>query len=1004
MKIRFQVSIVSAIFLIIVAMTGVTLASVFLASSQAADETAATLFGEMARRTSDQVDRQISETLSLAALGAARPVGDAVSGDGTSNPALPFLVQALEDNPSLYSLYFGFNDGSFLQVIKTRSDPRILEALKAPAETAWIIRAITGSGEERRQTWSFLDAKAVRIATVVDARPTYDPRARPWFTAAMETDGASLSAPYLFNSLKEPGITAARKLPGVVGVFGVDITLSGLGRFADSLAVSPRGGVILTDEAGKILAIAKPLAPLPVGDTPILLSPLAEMPSEVLRSLASVDIAEAVLQRLQVGQDTYLVRKDDWTGADGRRINITVLAPAEDFSGHVREMQQQVLMMAGLVLLVVMPLALLFSSSMAGVVRGLAADAERVRNLDFSGRAPDRSVIHEFHQLGQAFGLMKTTLSAKTDALGFAQDKLAKIIDLGIAMSAERDTGKLMDMILLGAKDLTNADGGTLYIRADDDTLRFQILRNDTLGVALGGAGETPPDIPPVPMFEPDGRQNHRNVVSHAVHQQETVNITDAYDATQFDFSGTRAFDERNKYRSKSFMTVPLKPRGGDVIGALQLINARPPGSDEIIPFAEDVQRFIEALAAQAATALYNRELLAAQERLMDSMIQLIAGAIDAKSPYTGGHCERVPELSVMLAEKASLVTEGPLADFAFTTEEEWREFRIGAWLHDCGKVTTPEYVVDKATKLETLFNRIHEVRMRFEVLLRDAEIQRLRAIAAGMDPTEANNRMVGRKAQLTDDFAFVAECNVGGEFMAPEKIERLKRIAAYTWWRHFDDRLGLSHEELKRYPAQETAAFPVEEKLLDDKPHHIIPRPAGIRNLYEGCGFKATVPEALYNMGEVYNLSVARGTLTEEERFKINEHIMQTIVMLERLPFPKHLRRVPEYAGTHHETMVGTGYPRKLSKENLSVPARITAIADIFEALTASDRPYKKAKTLSESVKILSFMKKDGHVDPDLFDLFLTSGVYREYAERFLLPEQLDEVDITRYVSAPAA
>ncbi len=595
---------------------------------------------------------------------------------------------------------------------------------------------------------------------------------------------------------------------------------------------------------------------------------------------------------------------------------------------------------------------------------------------------------------------MSEVVSVGTDALSETQGKLARLVDLGIAMSSERDVNKLMEMVLLGAKELTNADGGTIYSVADDGTLHFQIVRNDTLKIAMGGTSGNAISIPPVQLWDDDGKPNHRNVVSHAVHAQETIAIPDAYDSTRFDFSGTRAFDARAGYRSQSFITVPLKPRGGDVIGAMQLINARVPGTKQVVPFSADIQRFVEALAAQAATALDNRNLLLLQEALLDSMIQLIAGAIDAKSPYTGGHCERVPELAIMLAEAAGDVTTGPLASFGFKSEAEWREFRIGAWLHDCGKVITPEYVVDKATKLETNYNRIHEVRTRCEVLLRDAEIERLKAVMAGEDSAAAQQRFDARKRQLEEDFAYIAECNIGGEFMAPDKVERLKRIAATTWTRHFDDSLGLSHPEMERHGPVVPA--PAEEKLLEDKPRHVIPR-VGDRDLYPGLGFQQKVPVHLYNLGEIYNLAISRGTLTEEERFKINEHIMQTIAMLENLRFPKHLRRVPEYAGTHHETLTGSGYPRKLTKDQLSVPARIMAIADIFEALTASDRPYKKAKTLSESVKILSFFKKDGHIDPDLFDLFLTSGTYRRYAERFLAAEQIDPVDINQYITAPA-
>ena len=393
------------------------------------------------------------------------------------------------------------------------------------------------------------------------------------------------------------------------------------------------------------------------------------------------------------------------------------------------------------------------------------------------------------------------------------------------------------------------------------------------------------------------------------------------------------------------------------------------------------------------------RGLNAEIENMMDAMIKMIAGAIDAKSPYTGGHCERVPELANLLCRAASDCQSGPLADFSFKTEEEWREFEVAGWLHDCGKVTTPEHVVDKATKLETIWNRIHEVRMRFEVMLRDAEIERLQSIYEG-DSTadEAKAHFENRKAQLIDDFAFLAECNQGGECLQQENIERIRQIGSQSWMRHFDDRLGLSEDESRRYPKDSVKELPVREILLSNRPEHLIPRPAS-KALDPKFGIKIDVPEYLYNLGELHNLEVSRGTLTPEERFKINEHIIQTIYILEEMPFPAHLSKVPEIAGGHHETLIGTGYPRKLTEKELSIPARIMAIADIFEALTASDRPYKKAKTLSESIRILSFFKKDRHIDPFLFDLFLTSGIYKTYAERFLSAEQIDDVDIQQYL-----
>lgn len=387
------------------------------------------------------------------------------------------------------------------------------------------------------------------------------------------------------------------------------------------------------------------------------------------------------------------------------------------------------------------------------------------------------------------------------------------------------------------------------------------------------------------------------------------------------------------------------------------------------------------------------------QKNLIDSFIKILAESIDAKSPYTGGHCERVPVIAKMLVKEASNCKEGIFKDFQLTTEDEIREFEIAAWLHDCGKVVTPEYVVDKATKLETIYNRIHEIRTRFEVLHRDATIEYYQQLIKTPEQQEALEKHLQEQHQkLQDDFAFLAECNIGGEFMDDAKIERVKEIANITWVRNFDDRIGLSQAELLRV-SNFPSSTPQTEKILSDKSEHLVTRERDVNETeYEEYKFKVDIPQYAYNMGELYNMCIKRGTLNQEERFKINEHIIMTIKMLEQLPFTSNLKNVPEYAGGHHETMVGSGYPRKLTKEDISIPARIMAIADVFEALTASDRPYKKAKTLSESIKIMSLMVKDGHIDGDLFKLFLTSGNYLDYANKYLKPEQIDEVDIKAY------
>ncbi|MGE5269427.1 MAG: HD domain-containing phosphohydrolase [Thiohalocapsa sp.] len=571
------------------------------------------------------------------------------------------------------------------------------------------------------------------------------------------------------------------------------------------------------------------------------------------------------------------------------------------------------------------------------------------------------------------------------------------MIELGIALSVERNHARLLEKILLGAKELSNADGGTLYLVSEDGSeLRFVMMRNDTMNIALGGTTGAAIPFAPVQLREPDGSPNQSNVVAAAANTGATINIADAYNVPGFDFSGPRAFDQRTGYQSQSFLTVPLQNHDSEVVGVLQLINARGPNG-KTIAFPAAIVPLIEALASQAAVALDNQMLIDAQRNLFRSVLKVFASAIDAKSPYTGGHCHRVPEATNMLARAADAAIEGPLAGFHLS-EEDWYQLEVAGGLHDCGKVTTREYVVDKATKLETNYNRIHEIRTRFEVVKRDAEIDYLRGVMAGGDEAALRAERDARWARLDDDYAFVAECNIGGEFMAPERIARLEGIAAITWQRTLDDRCGLSWEESARQPLTR-AALPATEHLLADKPGHIIEHdsePLGPGNPW---GFVIKPPSYKANLGEIYNLSIRYGTLTAEERYHINDHIVQTIIMLEALPYPKHLRRVPEWAGGHHEKMDGTGYPRGLKREQMSIPARIMMIADIFEALTARDRPYKARKKLSECIDIMSRMSRERHIDPDLFELFLSSGVYREYAQIFLLPEQIDEVDVGQYL-----
>jgi HD-GYP domain-containing protein (c-di-GMP phosphodiesterase class II) len=527
--------------------------------------------------------------------------------------------------------------------------------------------------------------------------------------------------------------------------------------------------------------------------------------------------------------------------------------------------------------------------------------------------------------------------------------RLEELNGIGISLSKQKDTPRLLEAILVAAKKITNADGGTLYrVDSEEHLVHFEILRTDSLGIAMGGT--TGVEIPfyPVRLYDQEGKPNNSMVVAYSVLRDETVNIADAYTAHGFDFTGTKNFDKKTGYRSKSFLTVPMKNHEDEIIGVLQLINAKDRETGQIVPFSESDQNLAESLASQAAVALTNRLLISQLEALFESFISLINAAIDDKSPYTGGHCQRVPTLTMLLAEAVNETRSGPLAGFSMSDKDRY-ELKIAGLLHDCGKVTTPVHVVDKSTKLQTIYDRIGLVDTRFEVLKRDAEIEMLRAKLAAKGDADGERRRVERDyqmrlRQINEDREFLRFANIGSEAMSEADQQRVRQIAKTYRWRDV---------------SSNDADF-----LTDD---------------------------------EIRNLTIRAGTLTAEERQVINHHIEVTIKMLESLPWPKHLKNVPEYAGGHHERMDGKGYPRGLTREQMSVQARVMGIADIFEALTAKDRPYKKGKTLSESLEILGRFRLNGHVDPDLFDVFVRQKVYLQYARQFLDPEQIDEVDESR-------
>lgn len=524
---------------------------------------------------------------------------------------------------------------------------------------------------------------------------------------------------------------------------------------------------------------------------------------------------------------------------------------------------------------------------------------------------------------------------------------LEKLLDITLSLSGEHQIPLLYERIIEAAQDLTRADGGTLYTVTEEAgqaaALKFEVIRNTSLGLHQGGASTQPIDHPSIPLYLADGSLNEDNVCAHVFHHGKMVNIQDAYQLEGYDFSGTRTFDQKLGYRSQSMLTVPLDNHAGDIIGVLQLINARHPDTGTTINFDSSLEPIVAALASSAAITLDNQLLLQGHRDLLDAFIRAIAQAIDAKSEHTSGHCQRVPVLTELMAQAACDAHSGPLKDFTLDSNG-WYELHVAAWLHDCGKLSTPDSLLDKSTKLHALTDRIETIQARFAALIAQTEARWLREQIATPDPASCEALQVAIEA-LREDCAFLTRINQGGESMRPEDQARVRAMAGYSWHDHTGE------------------------------------------------------PQALLSAAEIEMLCIERGTLSASERRHINRHIDVTIQMLEALPFPKHLKRVPEYAGGHHEKIDGSGFPRGLTGAQMSWPARMMAIADIFEALTARDRPYKAPMPLSQALSILRSMRDRSHIDPDIYHLFLTQRVWDRYARDFLLPEQLDVQDPTPYL-----
>ena len=876
----------------------------------------------------------------------------------------PF-AQALQDNPRLSALFIGDNQGNFFLVRPLRNQA-IKTRLNAPPQSAYSVWTLKRFMDPNRVESKklFFDESLTLLEERNEPNQTYDPRQRSWFIPARASLDHTTTDPYLFFSTQEAGTTLSQRSTAKA-VIGADLSLSQLSETLARHRVTPNTQIVLFDGDGRV--VAYPDSEQFLTNTQATQLPEIATLNPALKLLTQHGTDKQ--QRLSDGDRQWITSQTTINDKDSNALKLALMVPEDELLADVYQIRWEGMLMTLAILLLCLPLGWLTSRLMVKPLKTLVEEADAIRRFDFNYPIKHHSPVLEIDQLEMSMRRMKETLSS--------------FFEITASLSAHTRFEPLLQSVLVETIKIAQAQAGLIYLMENEGTqlvLKGLIVNDQpqTVDALATSVINLQDDAPPEWLrVLCDGNDSvvRTFTVEQATELKPVMQILDS--------------------QSVHLIGIRLHNRHGETVGVLVLLLNNTGTAADQEHLRSDRIAFIEAVSGAAAVAIESQRLQDRQKQLLNAFIKLLAGAIDAKSPYTAGHCQRVPVLTFMLAEAAAASQLPEFAQYN-PTDEEWEALHIAAWMHDCGKVTTPEYVVDKATKLETLYDRIHEIRTRFEVLKRDAWIDYWHGRALGGDDQHLTLQRDTRLSQLDDDFAFVARCNLGGEAMAEADLQRLSTIAKYTWTRTLDDRLGVSWEENKRQEGREEQSLPVTEWLLDDKPEHLFLRPeTEIINPDNPSGFKLDVPAFKFNRGELYNLSITRGTLTPEERYIINNHIVQTILMLSHLPFPGYLGNIAEIAGGHHEKMDGSGYPKRLKREEMSLAARMMAIADIFEALTASDRPYKRGKTLSEALKIMTGMCRDAHIDAQLFELFLREQIYMHYARQFLEPHQIDSVDL---------
>ncbi|TDO97377.1 HD domain-containing phosphohydrolase [Marinomonas balearica] len=883
-----------------------------------------------------QLTESVQSTVKILEFDSLTSMGDLKS----RKSRLPTLARIMRLNHVLSAVYVGYSNGDFF-LLRTLKNDHAKEVLDAPENAAFMLQSIEYDvNKNKTVSWEFYDSNLALVKTSVPNEYSYDPRRRPWFAKAKSQDDVVLTSPYVFFSTLEVGTTFAVQNKGNGTVVGVDASITDISDFIHNLRSSSYTNIALVDQEGFVVGSPS--------DTPLVkydaekprLIRVDELNVPALERLSALKNTDNPLFKMNVGGENWYGSTQSIATDSDQQWRILYTVPQHELLAEINDHLVSELLLSGLIILLLVGVGAIVGHSVSKPLRLLSSEVGALTSFDFSRKISVKSFVREVNQL-----------STLTNHMVLAIKNFQSISN---ELSRDPDLEKMLDHVCQNLVTITASESGAVFL-CDESQKQLLLASSAKL------------DAPTLVSCE------------------------------HFDWDTVKSnLEKALKFDDQRTFLAPLIERNNTMLGVLVL--RLPANSPVNVDTA--FQRFIEEVSGVAAAAISARKQFEAQQELMDAIMKLLADTIDAKSSYTSGHCDRVPELAELLAQAAIDASEGEFSDFNMTAMQR-REFRIAAWLHDCGKITSDEHIIDKATKLETIHNRIHEIRTRFEVLWRDADVEYYKGLAEGKDPAQLERARTKTQTDLQDNFSFIANANMGAERMAAEDIQRVREIGTQTWERHFNRFEGLSHEELA-LASNTSESLPVTEQLLSDKVEHLVSWGKNLppvqkddpKNIW---GFDMELPKYALNKGELYNLCVERGTLTNEERFAINDHMVQTIKMLSALPFPDELKNVPNIAGNHHEKMDGTGYPRRLSQEQLSIPERIMAIADVFEALTAADRPYKTAKTLSESMRILAFMVKDHHLDKDLFKLFITSKAYLSYAEKHLKPEQIDAVSQTQ-------